>query len=102
MMMATLKPQGSRKASIPKATRNPEISSPGFVRPSSDALPLQVGFFSLHGVVFGNEARGLGPELEPHLDGYLTIPMAAGESLNVAMAATIVCFEAARQLRAGR
>ena len=32
------------------------------------------------------------------LDGTVTIPMAgAAESLNVAMAATVLCFEAARQ-----
>jgi TrmH family RNA methyltransferase len=34
------------------------------------------------------------------LDGTVTIPMVgATESLNVAMAATVVCFEAARQRR---
>jgi len=49
-------------------------------------------------VVFGNEAHGL-PDALP-LDGFLTIPMTGGvESINVAMAATVVCFEAARQRR---
>jgi RNA methyltransferase, TrmH family len=52
-------------------------------------------------VVLGNEARGLGDAVTAHLDGWLSIPMVApAESLNVAMAATVVCFEAARQ-RAG-
>jgi TrmH family RNA methyltransferase len=48
-------------------------------------------------VVVGHEVRGLGPL---PLDELATIPMAAGaESLNVAMAATVVCFEASRQRR---
>jgi TrmH family RNA methyltransferase len=52
-------------------------------------------------LVVGNEARGLPGELDPHLDGSIGIPMAGdANSLNVAMAATILCFEAARQRRA--
>ena len=51
-------------------------------------------------LVVGNEARGLPHGLDPHLDGAVAIPMAgAADSLNVAMAATILCFEAARQRR---
>jgi tRNA G18 (ribose-2'-O)-methylase SpoU len=39
-------------------------------------------------------------ELEVALDGALTIPMAeATESLNVAMTAAVLCFEAARRRR---
>ncbi|HMK96035.1 MAG TPA: RNA methyltransferase [Acidimicrobiales bacterium] len=54
-------------------------------------------------LVVGNEAAGLPVgELRAHLDGLLSIPMAAGaESLNVGMAAAVLCFEAARQRRAG-
>ena len=49
-------------------------------------------------IVFGNEAHGLDSGLDATLDGWLTIPMhGPGESLNVAMAGTVVCFEAARQ-----
>lgn len=49
-------------------------------------------------LVLGNEAHGLPPDLETDLD--LTIPMAGGtESLNVAMAGTVVCFEILRQRR---
>lgn len=52
-------------------------------------------------LVLGNEATGLDPGLEGQLDGAVTIPMAGrGESLNVAMAATVLCFEAARRRRA--
>jgi TrmH family RNA methyltransferase len=52
--------------------------------------------------VVGNEARGLNAPLLGALDGTVTIPMAgSAESLNVAMATTVLCFEAARQ-RAGR
>jgi TrmH family RNA methyltransferase len=52
-------------------------------------------------LVLGNEARGLPPALGSRLDGCLSIPMAgATESLNVAVAAAVICFEAARQRRA--
>ncbi len=52
-------------------------------------------------LVLGNEARGLAASLVPHLDGTLCIPMAGpAESLNVATAAAVLCFEAARQRRA--
>ena len=47
--------------------------------------------------VLGHEAHGLAPDLP--LDELVTIPMAAGESLNVAMAGTVLLFEAARQRR---
>jgi TrmH family RNA methyltransferase len=50
-------------------------------------------------VVLGHEARGLSSDLP--LDVTVTIPMAAGtESLNLAMAGTVLCFEVARQRRA--
>jgi TrmH family RNA methyltransferase len=49
-------------------------------------------------LVVGHEVEGLGAL---PLDALVTIPMAAGaESLNVAMAATVLCFEAQRQRRA--
>lgn len=49
-------------------------------------------------LVLGNEAHGL-PDGLP-LDGAVTIPMAgSGESLNVGMAAAVLCFEVARQRR---
>ena len=48
-------------------------------------------------LVLGNEAHGFAPDLP--LDACVTIPMAAGESLNVAMAGTALCFEVARQRR---
>ena len=50
-------------------------------------------------IVVGNEAHGLPAGLD--LDGYVTIPMAGrSESLNVGVAAAVLCFEAARQRRA--
>ena len=50
-------------------------------------------------IVLGNEAHGLPGGLV--LDGTVTIPMAGrGESLNVGMAAAVLCFEVARQRRA--
>lgn len=52
--------------------------------------------------VLGNEASGLPPDLVARglLDGTVTIPMTGRtESLNVGMAAAVLCFEAARQRR---
>lgn len=52
-------------------------------------------------LVLGNEARGLAGRVDACLDGRLTIPMAGrSESLNVGMAAAVLCFEVARQRRA--
>lgn len=52
-------------------------------------------------LVLGNESTGLPDPVEPLLDGRLSIPMAGrAESLNVGMAAAVLCFEAARQRRA--
>jgi RNA methyltransferase, TrmH family len=51
-------------------------------------------------VVMGNEAHGLNAAVLARLDGTVTIPMAGvAESLNVAMATSVLCFEAARQRR---
>ncbi len=51
-------------------------------------------------MVLGNEARGLSGGVGRHLDGQVTIPLAGrGESINVGMAAAVLCFEAARQRR---
>jgi TrmH family RNA methyltransferase len=52
-------------------------------------------------LLVGNEARGVDPVLTESLDTVVTIPMhAPAESLNVAMAATVVLFERDRQRRA--
>ncbi len=51
-------------------------------------------------LVLGNEAHGLSASAAEHLDGWVTIPMPGrAESLNVGMAAAVLCFEAARQRR---
>ncbi|MGQ0744029.1 MAG: TrmH family RNA methyltransferase [Acidimicrobiales bacterium] len=51
-------------------------------------------------VVLGNEAHGLDPELANAMDELVSIPMAGrSESLNVAMASTVVAFEIARRRR---
>ncbi len=52
-------------------------------------------------LIVGNEAHGLPAELADHVDDWVTIPMAGrSESLNVAMAGSVLCFEALRQRRA--
>lgn len=54
-------------------------------------------------VVLGNEAAGLPDEVAALVDERISIPMAGrSESLNVGMAAAVICFEAARQRRARR
>jgi RNA methyltransferase, TrmH family len=54
-------------------------------------------------LVLGSEAHGLPREVLDVVDLRLTIPMAGPtESLNVAMAGTVVCFESLRQRSAGR
>jgi TrmH family RNA methyltransferase len=55
-------------------------------------------------LVLGNEGHGLPEGAQRNLDGRVTIPMAGrAESINVGMAAAVLCFEAARQRRlAGR
>lgn len=51
-------------------------------------------------LVLGNEAHGLPAAADQRLDGHVTIPMAGrSESLNVGMAAAVLCFEVARQRR---
>jgi TrmH family RNA methyltransferase len=51
-------------------------------------------------LVLGNEARGLPHDVTAELDGTVTIPMVGRtESLNVGMAAAVLCFERARQCR---
>ena len=49
-------------------------------------------------LVLGNEAAGLPPALAAQLDGLVTVPLVGrSESLNVGMAAAVLCFEVARQ-----
>ena len=61
-----------------------------------DALPLTQGCAFL----IGNEGNGLSEKLTAEADEKIIIPMAGGaESLNAAMAAGILLFEAARQRR---
>ncbi|MEQ1872230.1 MAG: RNA methyltransferase [Ilumatobacteraceae bacterium] len=51
-------------------------------------------------LMVGNEAHGVADDAP--VDGWITIPHAgAAESLNVAMAATVIAFEVARQRRQG-
>ncbi|MGB9278968.1 MAG: RNA methyltransferase [Pseudonocardiaceae bacterium] len=48
--------------------------------------------------VLGNETAGVSPAVAAHLTGWVSIPMAGNvESLNVASAAAVVCFEWARR-----
>ncbi|HEX7169015.1 MAG TPA: RNA methyltransferase [Acidimicrobiales bacterium] len=52
--------------------------------------------------VLGNEAHGLPAGVEASVDDVVTIPMPGrSESLNVGMAAAVLCFESARQRRGG-
>lgn len=54
-------------------------------------------------LIFGNEGRGVSPEVAAQSDVQVIIPMQGkAESLNVAMAATVLLFEASRQRLGGR
>lgn len=48
-------------------------------------------------IVLGNESHGLPEDVLTRLDKLVSIPMQGAESLNVAMAGTLLCFEALRQ-----
>ncbi len=69
-----------------------------------DGVPLdQVDLVRPFTVMMGNEAHGLSDQSSAACHERVMIPMAgAAESLNVAMAATIVLFESARQRRVAR
>ena len=55
------------------------------------------------GFLIGNEGNGLTEELSAPADAWVKIPMAGKvESLNAAVAASILMFETARQRRSGR
>lgn len=48
--------------------------------------------------VLGAESAGIGEQVRAHVTGWLSIPMAGGvESLNVASAAAVLCFELLRR-----
>lgn len=48
--------------------------------------------------ILGNEGKGVSPEVAAHVDEHVIIPMKGqAESLNVAMAATVLLFESMRQ-----
>lgn len=83
--LETLRSHGLRRLGTAAAGGTP---------PEAHDLTVPVAF------VVGGEARGLPAGLERVLEGHLTIPMqGAAESLNVATAAAVCCFEAARQRR---
>jgi TrmH family RNA methyltransferase len=66
---------------------------------AADGIPhTEFDFRAPFALVLGNETHGLDPDLE--LDALVRIDhRGRSESLNVAMAATVLCFEAARQRR---
>lgn len=56
------------------------------------ALPRRAAY------VLGGETAGVSPEVREHVTGLVSIPMAGGvESLNVASAAAVLCFELVRR-----
>ena len=60
----------------------------------------EVDFRPPTAIVLGNEASGLPEHLTRNLDGVVSVRMVGrAESLNVGMAAAVLCFEAARQRR---
>ncbi|WP_018349444.1 TrmH family RNA methyltransferase [Longispora albida] len=58
----------------------------------------QAQFPSRSAFVLGNETEGVSPDTAKHIDEWLSIPMAGGvESLNVASAAAVLCFDLVRR-----
>jgi TrmH family RNA methyltransferase len=80
-----------------EALRSAGVRSVGALA-SGGAAPEAVDFTVPVAIVLGHEVHGLDAELR--LDERVTIPMRGTESLNVAMAGTVLLFEAARQRRA--
>ncbi|MGH4026703.1 MAG: TrmH family RNA methyltransferase [Pseudonocardiaceae bacterium] len=67
-------------------------SAPGAVSLFDAATPRRVAY------VLGNETSGISAAVASRLTGWVTIPMSGGvESLNVASAAAVLCFEWARR-----
>jgi len=53
--------------------------------------------------VLGSETSGITDDVRPHITSWISIPMAAGvESLNVASAAAVLCFELVRRAQSQR
>lgn len=68
--------------------------------PAGETTYDAVDWRSASALIVGGEAAGAGEEAAALASGRLRIPMADGtESLNAAMAATVLLFEAVRQLR---
>lgn len=68
----------------------------------ADASPYDEVDLGRAAIVLGNEAHGLDPELVARCHRRITIPLAGPtESLNVAAAGAVLCFEALRQRRRG-
>jgi len=65
---------------------------------SSGALPGETDLRGPAALLIGNEGAGLPPEVERSADALIRIPLAAGvDSLNAAVAAAVLLYEAARQ-----
>ena len=63
----------------------------------------QVDLTGAVAVVLGSEAHGLAPSTLDEVDEQLSIPMdGRSESINVAMAGSVLCFESLRQRRTAR
>ena len=76
--------------------------APGFLKDASRAdtikLYTEADLTGPIALIFGSEASGISPAAEGEADEFVHIPMAEGvESLNVAAAAAVLLYEAARQ-----
>ena len=75
-----------------------------YVADASGAMPYYVADWRQPSVlIIGNEANGVSEEARRYATKSITVPMAATvESLNAAVAGSVILFEAARQRRLGR
>lgn len=78
-----------------------ELGVPMLAAVARDGLPhLEAPLGGAVAILLGNEAHGLSPDVTAGCDATVTITMdGPAESLNVAMAGTVLCFEALRRRR---
>jgi TrmH family RNA methyltransferase len=84
------------------AAPDTELDAPRAARPTQPVLnPWQADFRAPTALLVGNEGAGLPPEVVRSADARVRIPIeGAVESLNAAVAASVLLYEAARQRRA--
>jgi TrmH family RNA methyltransferase len=95
MFRVPIRPDAALDAILPLLAGTAIIAADG----APGALPYtSIDWQRPHALIIGNEAHGLSAAAHAVADQRIAIPMHRGvESLNAAMAATVILFEAQRQ-----